>query len=329
MKLLPCVVALLSLGAPAFATVTVTSPTSGSTVTYPVHYVATATTSTCSTGVASMGIYVSNKLIYVVNAASLNTTITLATGAQQTVVEEWDHCGGATYTPVNFTVQASAAPAVTVTAKSSTITDGASTTITVTATNSTKVTLTGSNGTTYTLGAAGGSQSVTPTTTTTYTAEASGSAGNASETTTVTVIPASDLSLITHVVFMLQENHTFDNYFGMLNPYRKANSYDVGADGKTYLVDGIDDKLNTISNQDDEGTKYSLFKFKSTCIDDLSSAWLESYGDVSRWDFSPTRPINMYGFVHIAEGYSKSCAANGGTTCSGAFTDTTGERSMG
>jgi phospholipase C len=329
MKLFPCVVSLLAMTAPAFATVTVTSPTSGSTTTSPVHYVATATASTCSTGVASMGIYVSNKLIYTVNGASLNTSITLATGAQQTVVEEWDHCGGATYTPVNFTVEASAAPALTVTAKSSTITDGSSTIVTVTATNSTKVTLTGTNGTTYTLGATGGSETVSPTTTTTYTAEATGSAGSTAESTIVTVVPASDLSLISHVVFMLQENHSFDNYFGMLNPYRKANSYDVGSDGKTYLVDGIDDKLDTISNQDDEGTTYPLFKFKTTCIDDLSSAWLESYGDVSRWDFSSTRPINMDGFVHIAEGYSKSCVANGGTTCAGAFTDTTGERSMG
>ena len=41
----------------------------------------------------------------------------------------------------------------------------------------------------------------------------------------------------------------------------------------------------------------------------MSSAWLESYGDVSRWDFSTTRPINMDGFVHIAEGFAKNCAA--------------------
>ena len=43
---------------------------------------------------------------------------------------------------------------------------------------------------------------------------------------------------------MLQENHTFDNYFGMLNPYRQNHGYDMGADGKTYSVDGIDDKMN-------------------------------------------------------------------------------------
>src|SRR6185312_6394611 len=100
-----------------------------------------------------------------------------------------------------------------------------------------------------------------------------------------------------------------------------------GADGKTYTVDGIDDKLNSISNPDDEGTKYFLYKSRTTCNDDMTSSWLESYGDVSRWDFSPTRPINMDGFVHDAEGYAKSCVAS--KSCSGQFTDTTGERAMG
>ncbi len=70
-----------------------------------------------------------------------------------------------------------------------------------------------------------------------------------------------------------------------------------------------------------------LFKFKSTCIDDDSSAWLASYGDVNRYDFLTTRPILTDGFVHTAEGYAKSCAAS--NSCSGAFTDTAGQRAMG
>src|SRR5690242_9798655 len=88
----------------AFATVSVTSPANGSTVTSPVSYVATASTTTCAKGVASMGIYVNNKLTYVVNAATMNTTLSLAAGSYGTVVEEWDKCGGASYTKVPITV---------------------------------------------------------------------------------------------------------------------------------------------------------------------------------------------------------------------------------
>ena len=126
---------------------------------------------------------------------------------------------------------------------------------------------------------------------------------------------------------MLQENHSFDNYFGMLNPYRSAKQWNVGDDGVNYSVDGIDDKLATISNLDDEGTAFPLFKLKSSCVDDESSDWLSSYGDVNRYNFKDTRPIQMSGFVHTAEGFANSCAIS--MTCSGQFTDLTGQRAMG
>jgi phospholipase C len=131
------------------------------------------------------------------------------------------------------------------------------------------------------------------------------------------------LQSVDHVVFMLQENRSFDSYFGMLNPYRQANGYNVGDDGNTYNVDGIDDKLTQFAQDDDEGQAFSLFKFQSTCIDDMTSAWQESYGDVNRYDFSTTRLISMNGFVHTAEGYAKSGAGDG------QFTDLVGQRAMG
>ncbi len=305
----------------------VASPVKNSTVTSPVTYTATASTISCSKGVASMGIYVNNLLVYVTSGSALNTQVNLSAGPQSTVVEEWDYCGGASYTAINVTAQVPAPATISMTADPLSITPGSSSLLNVSATNATQVTITGSDGSKYNLQPDGGSQTVTPTATTTYTAEAIGSNGNASANTTVDVIASNSLNSINHVVFMLQENHTFDDYFGMLNPYRAANGWNVGDDGKVYDVDGIDDKLNTISNPDDQGTSYPLFKFTSTCVDGLSSAWLESYGDVNRWDFASTRSILMDGFVHIAEGYANSCANSG--TCSGNFTDLTGERAMG
>jgi hypothetical protein len=104
------VLPLACVALPATASVTVSSPSSGATVTSPVHYVASATTSTCSKGVASMGIYIDDKLTYVVDAASMNTTLSFNPGSYSTVVEEWDKCGGATYTPINITVSSSTTP---------------------------------------------------------------------------------------------------------------------------------------------------------------------------------------------------------------------------
>lgn len=94
---------MLILVASAFAGVNVTAPGNGNVVSSPVHYSATATTG-CSKGVASMGVYVDNQLIYVVNGKSLDTNLTISPGSHNTVVEEWDYCGGASYTPVAITV---------------------------------------------------------------------------------------------------------------------------------------------------------------------------------------------------------------------------------
>jgi phospholipase C len=131
---------------------------------------------------------------------------------------------------------------------------------------------------------------------------------------------------VNHVLFLMQENRTFDTYFGMLNPYRKTNGLNVGDDGNTYNVDGIDDKLTT-SNVDDLGASFSLFHTVSSCLDDMTSSWEESYGDISRYDFSVTRSMSMDGFVHTAENFALD--ANAGTAAGeGTFTDLVGQRAM-
>ncbi|HEV2137177.1 MAG TPA: alkaline phosphatase family protein [Terracidiphilus sp.] len=239
--------------------------------------------------------------------------------------------GGSNSASVTVNVTpAAAVPTVSITADPTAITKGSSSTLTVTATNATQVAVTDPAGDTYNLGPSGGTKAVSPGTTTTYTATATGSGGKATAEATVTVNPAGSLQSIDHVIFMLQENHTFDNYFGMLNPYRKANGFNIGDDGQEYDVDGIDDKSfsNTDDNVYNTGTHtYSLFKFTSTCIDDESSDWLSSYGDVSAYDFKTTRPMKLDGFVHDAAGYANYCYAN--NACGGSFTDLTGERAMG
>ena len=218
-------------------------------------------------------------------------------------------------------------PAVTIAANPTSIVSGSGvgSTLTVTATNATTVTISGTDGSSFTLASTGGTQQVTPAKTTTYTATATGAnSQSATAAATVTVKQPGSLNSINHVIFLLQENRTFDTYFGMLNPYRKANGWNIGDDGKEYDVDGIDDKLAKFTNQDDEGDSFGLFKFASSCIDDMSSAWLESYGDVNRFDFSVSRKILMDGFVHTAENFAKDTI--GGPDPA---TDLQGRRAMG
>jgi hypothetical protein len=120
---LTLIVCLSAICAPAaaFAGVTVTSPANGATEQGSVPFAATATTS-CSKGVASMGIYTApGQLAYVVNGASLNTTLSLSPGTYQTVVQDWDYCGGAGTTAITVTVSGKSGVSVTSPANNSTV----------------------------------------------------------------------------------------------------------------------------------------------------------------------------------------------------------------
>jgi major membrane immunogen (membrane-anchored lipoprotein) len=84
--------------------VTVSAPQNNSTVSSTVQYIASATSS-CPSGVASMGIYTApGVLAYTVQGAQLNTLLTLSPGTYNTTVEEWDKCGGAAVSPIKITV---------------------------------------------------------------------------------------------------------------------------------------------------------------------------------------------------------------------------------
>src|SRR5437588_4932299 len=107
----------------AFGSVKVTAPSNGATVSSPVHYAATAGSTSCSKGVASMGIYTSpGVLAYVTNGTSISTDLTLSAGTYDTTVTQWDYCGGASSTAVTITVSNSTGVFVTSPANKSTVT---------------------------------------------------------------------------------------------------------------------------------------------------------------------------------------------------------------
>jgi hypothetical protein len=99
-----CACGLLSVS--AFAGVTISSPGNGSAVGSSVNVVASATSSSCSSGVGSMGIYpASSWLVYTSNGSKLNTSISLNPGTYNLVVVAWDNCGGASTAGVTITVK--------------------------------------------------------------------------------------------------------------------------------------------------------------------------------------------------------------------------------
>ncbi len=131
--------------------------------------------------------------------------------------------------------------------------------------------------------------------------------------TTVTA----DLKSINHIVYMLQENRTFDNYFSNLNAYRAGKGLSADADVAPAAA----------SNPTFDGTStVQRFKLDTVCIENVSPAWNETHVQMNRqYQFQPASQITSFtmdGFVYTAAKYARD-------QTNPPFIDTEGHRTMG
>lgn len=90
----------------------VTAPANGSSLTGPVHYLATATSPSCAQGILAIRIYSAPHVeAFTGPGAELNTYINLQPGTYNTVVQAWDNCGNVGKADVAITVTGEAQPA--------------------------------------------------------------------------------------------------------------------------------------------------------------------------------------------------------------------------
>ncbi len=110
-------------------------------------------------------------------------------------------------------------------------------------------------------------------------------------TPTPTPTPGS-LQSVNHIIFMMQENRSFDAYFGKINDFRA--SVGLGRD--------TDDLETVFTNPADDGQLIPNFHLTTTCIFNTTAAWLESHGDANRFNLADNAPLLLDGFVHTAAG---------------------------
>ena len=135
--------------------------------------------------------------------------------------------GGQAYSP-QVTVTVGNPTTVTLTANPATVPPGGQVTLTWTSTSASAVAITCSPSCTPAIGQVGlnGSTGQNPTQTTTYTATATSiypGAPPVTATATVTV-STGGIANLNHIIYMVQENRAFDNYFGVLAEYRVNHS---------------------------------------------------------------------------------------------------------
>lgn len=123
------------------------------------------------------------------------------------------------------------------------------------------------------------------------------------------------ISQVKHIVWMLQENRSFDNYFGKLNDYRQAH-------GLSAEVDGI--PTNASNPSADGTTQVQAFHLNTACIENVTPSWDESRIDVNHSN-PEMKTGPMDGFVFSAAHY----AVDENLAGRGPYADTAGIRAMG
>src|SRR5438477_4279489 len=135
-----------------------------------------------------------------------------------------------------------------------------------------------------------GTATVNPSSTTTYTATTTDASGNTvSSSVTVQVVGAGDLAKIKHIIFFVQENRSFDNYFGKMNDYRVSRGI-----GGPNDVDVFDPNVTMVSIQN---IPRHPFRERTVLTDNMTPSWNESHFDLHR-------PNN-----------ATSCTPNPGSNC--------------
>ncbi|HET9695543.1 MAG TPA: alkaline phosphatase family protein [Terriglobales bacterium] len=128
---------------------------------------------------------------------------------------------------------------------------------------------------------------------------------------------------VNHIVLMMQENRSFDEYFGQLNKYRASKGLSTEVDDLSKVNNVLLRGWDVPNDRPSDTPTQAPFKMVSSCIHDLSSSWDEAHSDMNLDNKNnPGDPPPMNGFAAMAGGFSAHNPTAGGT-------DTDGKRAMG
>lgn len=115
------------------------------------------------------------------------------------------------------------------------------------------------------------------------------------------VNPGGDIKSVNHIIFMAQENRSFDTYFGQLPAYWAANGYPA------QQFDGL--PANASNPSFDGTSQVAAYHVATECVQNMSPSWNESHVDWNRND--PTSSTaTMDGFVYNAASYAMHAPAD-------------------
>jgi phospholipase C len=145
------------------------------------------------------------------------------------------------------------------------------------------------------------------------------------QTVTATFNQQAGLASINHIIFLAQENRSFDQYFGHLPDYWAANGFPAQQfDGAPANASnpGCDPAFPPPSacTIDSNSPTITAFHLQTMCIQNTTPSWNESHVDFNNGAPASQNP-KMDGFVHMAAGFARNQVPP--------YFDTDGKRAMG
>ena len=125
---------------------------------------------------------------------------------------------------------------------------------------------------------AAGTTTVSPTQSTTYTCTATDRFGDQLSQQTQVIQSTGSIQNLNHILFMLQENRAFDNYFGVFANYRVNVDHIPGA--QLSDVNDLHTLLAGYTIKNPQGQSFGPYHQRTTCIENLSPSWDETHYDM-------------------------------------------------
>lgn len=128
-----------------------------------------------------------------------------------------------------------------------------------------------------------------------------------------------------HIVIMVQENRSFDSYFGGMTAFRQKSSPPIPINSSDGKIRDLSDAVG-YTNHSPVAGDIAPFRFGSVCTENLSPDWEEHHLQIDHANPAAASPTNapMNGFVPVAYDEGVAFASHGIF-----LADQTGHRAMG
>lgn len=150
--------------------------------------------------------------------------------------------------------------------------------------------------------------------------------GSSNQAVTATFTGAASIASINHIIFMAQENRSFDQYFSQLPAYWAANGFPAqqfDSIPANFSNPGCDPGFPPPMfpcTVDSNSPKITPFHFGTVCVQNTTPSWNESHVDFNNGAPASQNP-KIDGFVHMAGSFARDQAPP--------YFDTNGVRALG